>query len=804
MAKLLKTSYNISHQVESFFTGTEIQFDENGSHFYCAHGSSINKVSVEDGQIKAQISSNNEDDIVIKFTLTSDGKLLIIAYNSGLIMKFNLVDDTIEREFKSIHSAPITCLKTNPSNTLLATGSSDGTVKLWNLKNHYCSHNLKGVNGVISCIEFLESDEGDLLFCAGGDDNIYAFEVETSKRISKLDRTHCSTITDLKISSDGSRLISVGRDKIAVFWNISRDETKFGKILRTIPLYESVESAVILQPKVLHEIIATDIEDDRILFATIGEEGTIKVWDTKTGSKIFTQNVHPLSEDRNPGTNCLQLCSRPCFDQLCAVSAERDIFIYNLPRLELEQQLQGHIDEILSACWFANNKYLAIACNSNDLKVMEVSTSKTQHLKGHNDIVLCVRMLPSDPLCIITSSKDCTLLVWKFDIDTMRPNIVYKATGHTHAIHAIGTLISERIFFSGGEDTTLKRWSVIESKKEKRKRSEVGSEDLEIETLIANQTVKAHDDRIDAIATSPNDQLLATGSRDKTAKIFSAEGLRILATLKGHRRGIYAIQFSPVDQVLVTAGDTTLRMWNLNDFSCVKTFQGHDCAVLNFSFLSTGLQIISIGSDGNMKLWDCKTNECVKTIDAHSGNCWTLSITEDDNLVATGGQDEKLIIWKDTTQEEREERLANLATQNLQEQSFINYIDKKRWRKALKMAIAMENQDKTLNVVREIILEPNGREELEEILAKCSSDKLDFIIGCCVSWNASAKNSATAQLVINILIRNLDNDQLLKMPSLKNSMEVLQNLTEKSFNRYERLVQQATFVDFFYSSFKIQ
>jgi len=796
MTKSLKTSYSIHHQVESFFTGSSIQFDTSGQHFYCAHGSTINKVSIVDGQVKAQIETKNQDDSVLRFTLSPDGNLIIIAYQSGLIVKFNLAEDILEREFKSIHSAPISYLKINLSGTLLATGSSDGTIKLWNLKNHYCSHNLRGVNGVVSCIEFKESSGRVLLFCSAGDDNIHVFDIDANKRIAKL-TTHCSTITDMKFSHDGDKLISVGRDKIAVVWDTSDWEDKIrGTTIRTIPLYESVESIVMIDRELLQSLLDSSVAEDSIFFATIGEQGTIKFWDSRSGSILFTQNEPPLSVDRSPGIYCTQLVSRPSHNQLCAVSSEKDIFVYDLPRLNVIQQLQGHIDEILSACWFANDRYLAIACNSNDLKVMEVSTSKTQHFKGHTDIVLAVKAVPSDPMRVISSSKDCTILVWLFEPETMIPRIVCKATGHTHAIHALAISNETQIFFSGGEDTTLKRWPLVDIESDSNNRP--------TKPLVATQTVKAHEGRIDDIAISPNDQLVATGSRDKTAKIFTVDGLMIVATLRGHRRGVHSVRFSPVDQVVVTAADSNLRMWNLKDFNCVKTFQGHDCSVLNFSFLASGLQMVSVGSDGNMKLWDCKTNECMKTLDAHSGNTWTLSLTEDDSLLVTGGQDEKLVIWRDTTEEEREERLLSMQTSVTQEQDFLNYINKKKWRKALKMAIAMENQNKTLSVLREILLEPEGIRQLEDVLMKSSPERLNFIVDCCVGWGATAKNSAVAQQVFNIIVRQLDRGQLLSMPSLRASMEQLRLLTEKSLNRYERLTQQAHFVDFFLNSLRIQ
>lgn len=791
-SKLLKSNYGVSHQTESFFTGTYLEFEESGEHFFCSYGSSINKVSTSDGQVKANIKAKDEEDVVVQFALSPDGQLIVIAYASGLVAKFNLVDSVIEREFKSIHNAPISKMKINPSGTSLATGSSDGTIKLWNLKNHYCSHNLKGVNGVVSCIEFLEVDDRNYLFCSGGDDLIHVFDLDQNKRITRL-KAHCSTITDMKISSDLTKLISVGRDKLAAVWDISKKEEQLlGQRIRTIPLYETVESVVILDSDSAEKLLLRPVDQDSLIFTTIGEEGLIKFWDAKTGAKIFEQNVSPLSSDRSPNRPCFQLCSRPKHNQLCAISLERDIFVYDLPHLSLSQQLQGHIDEILSACWFASDKFIALACNSVDLKVIDISNSKCQHLKGHKDIVLCVKPVPKDPFCLISSSKDCTILVWKFNPDDMSARIQYSATGHTNAVHSLGVLYGESTFLSAGEDTTLKRWSFSANSEDSPK------------PLIASQTIKAHDDRVDDIDISPNDQLVATGSRDKTAKIFSVANLQVLGTLKGHRRGVNAVRFSPIDQVIVTAADLCLRLWNLNDFSCLKTFQGHDCAVLNVSFLSSGLQLLSVGSDGNMKLWDVKANECTKTIDAHSGLTWALSITSDDDLVVTGGQDEKLVIWKDVTKEEQEERLANMQFQVLHEQDFQNHITKKKWRKALLVALSLGNQAKTLCVIREILLDSEGVARLEKILKGRPLDQIDFILDCCTGWMSSARNSPVAQQVMNIVFHQLESEQLMKMPSMLSSMDQLKTLTEKSFSRYERLAQEATFVDFFLNSTRIQ
>lgn len=73
------------------------------------------------------------------------------------------------------------------------------------------------------------------------------------------------------------------------------------------------------------------------------------------------------------------------------------------------------------------------------------------------------------------------------------------------------------------------------------------------------------------MAIAPNDKLLATGSQDRTAKLWALPQCQLLGVFSGHRRGLWCVQFSPMDQVLATASaDGTVKLWALQDFSCLK------------------------------------------------------------------------------------------------------------------------------------------------------------------------------------------------------------------------------------------
>ncbi|XP_031696685.1 transducin beta-like protein 3 isoform X2 [Anarrhichthys ocellatus] len=90
---------------------------------------------------------------------------------------------------------------------------------------------------------------------------------------------------------------------------------------------------------------------------------------------------------------------------------------------------------------------------------------------------------------------------------------------------------------------------------------------------------------------------------------------------------------------------TVPQMWSLQDFSCLKTFEGHDASVLKVIFVSRGIQLLTSGSDGLVKLWTIKTNECVKTLDAHQDKVWGLHSSHEDDKMGTGSADSNITVW---------------------------------------------------------------------------------------------------------------------------------------------------------------
>lgn len=183
-------------------------------------------------------------------------------------------------------------------------------------------------------------------------------------------------------------------------------------------------------------------------------------------------------------------------------------------------------------------------------------------LKGHTDIVLALITTKADPNILVTSSKDNSVRVWKMTKSPFQIACISVGNAHTGSVGSVALSRTKLSFLvSGSQDTCLKTWKMDPKM------------DGNNERLVVLNTVVAHDKDINSVCVSPNDNLIASGSQDKVAKIWQSSDLRLLGVLRGHRRGLWAVQFSPADQILASAStDCNIMLWSLTDYSCLKVY----------------------------------------------------------------------------------------------------------------------------------------------------------------------------------------------------------------------------------------
>ena len=82
---------------------------------------------------------------------------------------------------------------------------------------------------------------------------------------------------------------------------------------------------------------------------------------------------------------------------------------------------------------------------------------------------------------------------------------------------------------------------------------------------------------------------MASGSADKTIKIWNLESGAQIKELKGHSDNVYSVAFSPDGKILASgSGDNTIKIWNLESGAQLKELRRHNNSVYSLAFSPFG------------------------------------------------------------------------------------------------------------------------------------------------------------------------------------------------------------------------
>jgi len=311
--------------------------------------------------------------------------------------------------------------------------------------------------------------------------------------------------------------------------------------------------------------------------------------DSATPTSLSRKNQDPSTWlPRSPARHTLQshrlpitcVAFHPIFTSLASGSEDTTIKIWDWELGELERTIKGHTKAVLDVDFGGPRGGTLLASCSSDLTIKLWDPSdeykNIRTLPGHDHSVSAIRFVPSGAAeapstgnLLVSASRDRTLRIW----DVSTGYCVKTLRGHADWVRDVAPSFDGRWLLSAGNDQTARLWDAASGD---AKATFLGHEHVVECCTIASPAAYPHLAALAGLkkppAASSSAEFVATGSRDKSIKIWDARGT-LVKTLVGHDNWVRGLVFHPGGKYLLSVGDDkTIRCWDLaQEGKCVKT-----------------------------------------------------------------------------------------------------------------------------------------------------------------------------------------------------------------------------------------
>lgn len=557
------------------------------------------------------------------------------------------------------HTDGVWSVAFDPKRRRLASGSIDGTVRVWDVETGHTVRTLPGSRLYpVMCLAY--SPNGDRIAAAGLAPKldlklsldplelvrpagiVKVWDVETGK-LALTYNSHDQLVVGVGFDPRGRHIASAGFGNVVRVW-----DGRTGKDAHLLKGHTdwvnrvcySPNGATLASPSMDGTVRLWDVASgseigclrghagpvrdaefsrDGRLLATAGMDGRVIVWDVQTRAALHTLRGHDSS--------VMAVGFHPAGDRLASGGFDKTVKVWNLRTGSEAITLRGHTDSVCSVAFSADGHLLASGSLDKVVRLWD-ATPRTLRPgppaltpQGHSDRVNDVAFDPTGKL-LATTSWDRTVRLW----DAATGRELRRLDGHVGPVFRLVFRKDGRRLATASWDRTARLWDVATGR------------------LL--HTFTGHATGVHGVSFSPDGATLATGCLDGTVKLWDAETGAQRRTLRGHLNLAYAVAFSPDGKLLASgAGDRTVVLWDAATGKRLRTLRGHGAVIHGLAFSPDGTTLASASWDHTAKLWDTSTGAERRTLRGHADRVHSVAFTPDGRHLATVAEDRTARFW---------------------------------------------------------------------------------------------------------------------------------------------------------------
>ena len=485
----------------------------------------------------------------------------------------------------------------SPNGNVIATGSSNNTIRLWDIQSGSALKPLKGHSSFITTIAY--SPSGNVIVSGSRDNTIRLWSTQSGQTIKTL-TGHTDDLRTVVYSPNGKIIASSSLDNTVRLWNAESGET-----IKTLSINSKDISALAFSPN--GETIATGSSDK-----------IIRLWNVQTGKpyKILKK-----------GSEITALSFSPDGQLIASAFSDNTTQLISTKNFQALSILKGHSGRINTVVFSPSGKTIATGSSDKTIRLWDtLSNESIITLKGHTGPVSGLAYNPRGTN-LVSGSMDDTIRLW----NPFTGKVINTFVGHsTHVEQVLYSPDGNIVASSAGESIRL--WN-----------ARTGA--------IAN-TLTGHSADVTMLHFSPNSKVIASSSKDGTIKLWNAESGKLINTLKEKSDGLTALAFSPDGNVVIASDkkDNKVKFWSIKSG---KAFQILDLeSPTKMTFSPDGKIVAIVVSRRTVHLWNIKSNKAIAVLKGHANIISRLAFSFDGKIIATASTEKNIRLWNAHTGEQ--------------------------------------------------------------------------------------------------------------------------------------------------------
>ncbi|KAJ5395863.1 uncharacterized protein N7487_010166 [Penicillium crustosum] len=535
------------------------------------------------------------------------------------------------------HNDNVQALAFSDRRTILASASSDFTIRLWNTGTGKTLRIIKGFQYPITAISF--SKEGIEHFLASLSDRVVQiWDVRTGCCVYTLPNP--SGYKAMTWINDEPLLRVISYDCVVEYWSPDSE-----RLQRQVGSNEWVKHGTFLI-----------FSGDTMTFATWSDVGPIHIWRVLGDFCSEKVALNHIWESRLVSLS---------YDGALVATAEKMIRIYDTNTGNTLFSLEGDFMYIQALAFAPNSRLLASGSNDRTVRLWSLSTKQClQKLEGHRLPIISLEFSDtSDTLA--SGSQDATVRLW--DVNAIPENEIQEnPQDDLNRVTTLAVAEDGQMFAVGFSDSCIHLYHIQNEKRptilkfhedqisdlyflEDGKTLASASFDgtIQLWDTASGQHLKTfvqYPAAIQGLVFTEDHEMLATILLDFTISTWTVK-TEALPILVGHTSYVESAVFLKPDQILASSSrDKTIRIWDIVAGVCLRTLNGHEHWVNGLAFSQDGNTLASASPDNTVRLWDVSSGHCLKVI-PHPYGVESVAFSRDQTILASISGQGIIRVW---------------------------------------------------------------------------------------------------------------------------------------------------------------